>query len=269
MVIESGLLTTPSGVRLGFTDAGSKEAPSLVFLHGIAQSRASFASLFEGPLLRTHRLVAFDLRGHGDSDAPEGDDALRKARLGEDLQAVIAARELVKPTLVAWSYGGVVVGEYLRAFGEAALGGVVLLAASIRTGKEAANLFGAAMMENGRALVSADASIYEAGAKKFLEGSTASPLAPDEFQRSLQQMLRVPAHVRRALLSGGEDYGPEYARLTVPLSTIHGSRDAVVKPEMSLLVKQLNPATQAHVLEGVGHVPWLEAPDAFLQHLVR
>jgi pimeloyl-ACP methyl ester carboxylesterase len=218
MPIRTGSVTTPSGVRIAFDEAGPAGAPACVLIHGIAQSRACFRSLLESPLAERHRLVAFDLRGHG---------------------------------------------EYLRRFGERALRAVVLLAASIRTGREAADLFGPVMMENARALISADAETYATGARRFLDGCVSARRPPEQLEAELAQMLHVPAQVRRALLSGGEDYTPELRRLTVPLVTLHGSLDTVVKPAMSELIASLNPRTQQHWLAGVGHAPWLEAPAAF------
>ena len=263
MPIRTGSVTTPSGVRIAFDEAGPAGAPACVLIHGIAQSRACFRSLLESPLAERHRLVAFDLRGHGDSDTPTHDEELRRPKLAEDLQAVLEQRGLVRPTVVGWSYCGVVVGEYLRRFGERALRAVVLLAASIRTGREAADLFGPVMMENARALISADAETYATGARRFLDGCVSARRPPEQLEAELAQMLHVPAQVRRALLSGGEDYTPELRRLTVPLVTLHGSLDTVVKPAMSELIASLNPRTQQHWLAGVGHAPWLEAPAAF------
>jgi pimeloyl-ACP methyl ester carboxylesterase len=99
------------------------------------------------------------------------------------------------------------------------------------------------MMSNVRALMSPDEAEYESGARAFLRGCTALPLAPAVFDRALGAMLRVPAHVRRALLARSEDYLPELTRCTAPVATLHGSLD---------------------VLEGVGHIAWLESPDAFV-----
>lgn len=253
-------VATPDGHTLAAIEAGPRDAPALLLLHGIAQSKQSWRPLLEGALAHDHRLVAVDLRGHGDSTAP---DPLHRSLLGDDVAALLGALGLRRPTLLAWSYGGVVVGEYLRRYGEQALGGVILLAASIKTGRGALDLFGPAMLDNGRALLSDDAATYEAGARAFLRGCTAAP-QPDALASSaLAGMLRVPAAVRRALLSGAEDYTPDLARTTLPLATLHGELDAVVKPAMSDLAASLRPGVAQARLAGVGHSPWLEAPGPF------
>lgn len=264
VAVKAETIRAADGVRLAWGEAGKPDGRPIVLLHGIAQSRDLWQSLAEGPLAEEHRLVAVDLRGHGDSDKPEDEGAYTPVRLGDDLRAVIEGLGLACPLVVAWSYGGVALGGYLRRYGSAGLGGILLAAAAVQVGKPARALFGPTMMSNVRALMSPDEAEYEAGARAFLRGATARPLAPAAFDRALEAMLRVPGHVRRALLMRSEDYLPEVARCTAPLATVHGALDAVVFPAMSEMVAAAAPETKSEVLEGVGHVAWLEAPDAFV-----
>ena len=52
----------------------------------------------------------------------------------DDLAAVIKARNLQRPVLVGWSYGGYTIADYVRKFGDAGLGGLVFLAAVTKNG---------------------------------------------------------------------------------------------------------------------------------------
>ena len=56
------------GVGLAYTDAGS--GPSVLLLHGMACDRTQMDGIV-GHLSDRYRCVSVDLRGHGDSDAPE------------------------------------------------------------------------------------------------------------------------------------------------------------------------------------------------------
>ena len=51
----------------------------------------------------------------------------------------------------------------------------------------------------------------------------------------------------------------DFARVTAPKATLHGTRDTVVLPSMSDAIRDAHPTR----LEGLGHLTWLEAPDAF------
>lgn len=253
-------------VNLAVEETGPRDAPAVVFLHGFGQSRHSWRAVLEGPLAEDHRLVAVDLRGHGDSDKPLAQESYTQdERLGRDLDAVLEALDLRRPVLVGWSYGGVVVGEYLRRRGSARLGGVLLSAAAVMVGKTAKGFFGPGMLSNARALLSDDPEQYEAGARAFVAACSKAPLDHAFVERTVEQMKRVPAHVRRAFLSRSEDFSREIAGCEAPIVAVHGSSDEVVLPAMSEHVRNLVPGCVFVGLEEVGHLPWLEAPDPFLR----
>jgi pimeloyl-ACP methyl ester carboxylesterase len=262
-MIQTRLVRAPDGVRLAVDESGAPQGTPVVFLHGIAQSRRAWQSVLEGPLAREHRLIAVDLRGHGDSDRPEGDEAYTGERLGADLKAVCDDLGLAQPVIVAWSYSGVVVGEYLRANGGGDLGAILFAAAAIKVGKPARALFGPAMLTHGRALMSEDPAIYEAGARAFLLACAARPVNASFLEEGLSEMARVPAHVRRTLLGRSEDYSAEVATCGLPLATLHGALDAVVLPAMSEQIASLAPGVESTYLPDVGHLASIEAPEAF------
>ena len=266
--MSTTFVRSPDDVNLAVQASGPREAPAVVFLHGFGQSRHSWRALLDGPLAEDHRLVAVDLRGHGDSDKPTAQEAYTQdERLGQDLEAVLDALDLRRPTLVAWSYGGVVVGEYLRRRGSERLGGILLSAAAVMVGRTAKGFFGPGMLSHARALLSDDPEQYEAGARAFVAACSKVPLDEAFVEQAIAQMKRVPVHVRRAFLSRSEDFSAEIARCRAPIVTVHGSADEVVLPAMSDHVRKLVPSSVFVGLEEVGHVPWLEAPNPFVRTL--
>lgn len=176
--MRTSFVEGPDGVRIAVSETGpSSGAPSVLFVHGIAQSRHGWDAVLEGSLARSHRLVAIDLRGHGDSDKPEGDEPyVNGVHFADDLHAVIQKLGLERPVVVAWSYGGVVVGDYLRHQGDAALGGLFLVAATLKTGRPARALFGPGMLANARGLLAEQAEAYGAAARSFFDACAAQPI---------------------------------------------------------------------------------------------
>lgn len=61
------------GGTLAYTIAGS--GPALLLVHGLGGNRGTWRHLI-GPLSKTHTVIAVDLPGHGESDAPAGDYSL-------------------------------------------------------------------------------------------------------------------------------------------------------------------------------------------------
>jgi pimeloyl-ACP methyl ester carboxylesterase len=77
---------------------------------------ASWTKQYQSPLADEFRLLAFDLRGHGMSEAPLEPEHYTDGRLwADDLAAVIDELRLDRLVLVGWSYGPFVIGDYLRA----------------------------------------------------------------------------------------------------------------------------------------------------------
>ncbi len=119
-----------AGVPLNVVTTGDRAARPIVFVHGIGQSYLAFENQLRSSLRRNFFLVAFDLRGHGNSGKPWNSEAYSdRAIWAADLDSVIRGLELRAPLLVGWSYGTLVVLDYVRVHGTQGVGGIVLTGA--------------------------------------------------------------------------------------------------------------------------------------------
>ncbi|MEU3223283.1 alpha/beta fold hydrolase [Streptomyces sp. NPDC006976] len=90
------------GIRLAYRVWGDPAAPPVVLVHGRCGDSTTWRDI--GPrLAATHRVYAFDLRGHGLSDWP-GRYSLELFR--DDLHGFLEARNLAGATVVGHSMGG-------------------------------------------------------------------------------------------------------------------------------------------------------------------
>lgn len=94
-------------IELSYEERGTG-GPPVLLLHAMGGSAAFMAPQLEA-LARRWRTIAVDLRGHGASDAPQGDYGL--ATLADDVAALVAALELDRPVVVGHSMGGMVALE--------------------------------------------------------------------------------------------------------------------------------------------------------------
>lgn len=257
--LRTSSVMAKDGVKISVEEAGEPGRPAVVLVHGYAQSKAIWRPLLAGPLAARLHLISFDLRGHGASEVPPAERATMEW-LGADLAAVIDLLGGARPVVAPSSYGGVVLGEYVRGGGDR-LRGLFLISASHAIGRQARPLFGPVMLDHSRALLSADDEVYARGARQFLAGCTAAPLAEALMEEAVREMLRVPQPVRSAMLSRDEDYLLDLAQSGAPVAVLHGRRDAVVLPAMSERVVARIAGVQATWLDEVGHLPWLEAPE--------
>ena len=128
--MEVGTLTR-DGVRLAYAETGSG-APPLLFVHAWSADRTTFAPQLEH-FGRSHRAVAVDLRGHGDSDKPE--EPYTAELFADDLAWLAGELGLERPVVVGHSMGGVI-ALVLAASHPDLVSGVVALDSPIIPSKE-------------------------------------------------------------------------------------------------------------------------------------
>src|SRR4026208_2079296 len=116
------IVTGGGGVQLHVVETGNPKGRPILFVHGFSQCSLAWSRQLDSDLARAHRLVAMDLRGHGLSEKPR--DAYSDSRLwADDVAAVLDALTLDRPVLCGWSYGSLIVQDYLRHYGEGRISG--------------------------------------------------------------------------------------------------------------------------------------------------
>jgi pimeloyl-ACP methyl ester carboxylesterase len=217
-----------------------------------------------GELAERFRIVTFDLRGHGLSEKPSGLEHYADEQLwAKDVAAVIAKTGLGRPVLVAWSYGGFVVGDYLRAYGDGAIGGIDLVGAAVILGPPAFDDLGPGMLDNAQGMCVPDLAANTAAVQRFLRACTSQRLDDEDSVTTLAWNMVVPPDVRGALISREIDGREPLARVSVPVLVTHGREDAIVLPSMAELSLASCPHAVASWYDGFGHMPFWEAPERF------
>jgi non-heme chloroperoxidase len=119
---QSARIGISGGISLHYLEAGSG-AP-LVMIPGWSQSAAEFGRNIEA-LAAHRRVIALDMRGHGESDKPPG--GYRIQRLAKDLSEALVALKLDHVDLLGHSMGSSIIWSYLDLFGPDRLGKLVLV----------------------------------------------------------------------------------------------------------------------------------------------
>ena len=252
------------GVKLHAREWGNPEGPALLFIHGWSQSDLCWLNQVPGELADRFRIVTFDLRGHGLSQKPPEPGRYTEGQpWADDVASVIDQTGLEQPILVAWSYGGYIVADYLRAYGDARIGGIDLVGAAIVLSPPTFDHIGPGFLENAQAMCVPDLSANIAATLRFLRACTSEPLGNDDLAAALAWNMAVPSAVRGALLSRTLDGSDVLASVTVPVLVTHGQDDAIVLPSMAEHTLTVCPAATASWYDGVGHMPFWEASDRF------
>jgi non-heme chloroperoxidase len=259
------------GIRLHVRDFGPKDAPAIVFVHGWSQSYLSWKHQLHSDLSRDYRLVAFDLRGHGQSEVPQSAEAYkRSAAWAGDVAGVITGCGLVRPLLVGWSHGAFVCCDYLRQYGDSGLAGVVLSSWAVRIDENPAGnaYIGPGFTDYFPGCISSDLPVSIEAVRNFVEACVPHPPAIADREEILCYNMIVPPFVREA--TGRHeacDNTSVLAGLTVPLLAIHGLQDTVVRPEALDLITAANPTAQISVYRYSAHAPFLDCASRFNSEL--
>lgn len=256
-------VSTPDGVSVAVQDWNATADPtrqSMLLLHGYCQSHQCWLRQLASPLSSEFHLVSVDLRGHGDSDKPPDPAYYRDPRRwADEVRVVIEACALERPVVMAWSYAGRVVLDYLSVHGEAALGGLVMVSASSSVQPRLMGSAGHLLEE----MSSPDPAQREESTRELLLACAACPLPADEFEFMYRYNDRVPPQVREALRGRPAPYEPVLRALTLPTLVIHGDLDPVNLPAMSAYTASCVRDARSVLYHGVSHMPFWEEPERF------
>ena len=93
-----------NGIQLNFEASGPTDAPTVVMSHSLAATNAMWDPQMD--VLKDYRVVRYDMRGHGLSDAPDIDYSLEM--LADDLLALMDVLEINRTHYIGLSMGGMI-----------------------------------------------------------------------------------------------------------------------------------------------------------------
>jgi non-heme chloroperoxidase len=256
------------GLRLHAQEWGNRHGPPILLIHGWSQSELCWTRQVTGTLSEDFRIVTFDNRGHGMSEKPLDADHYLDARLwADDLAAVIDQTGLDRAVLVAWSYGGFIVTDYIRVYGEERVAGINLVGASVLMKPPTFDHIGPGLLENAEGACAPDLATSIAAIQRFLASCTAQPLNRDDWSTALCWNIVVPSEVRAALIAREIDGDDVLSKLSVPVLVTHGRSDAIVLPSMAAHVLDVCRTAEPSWYDGVGHMPFHEQQHRFDREL--
>jgi pimeloyl-ACP methyl ester carboxylesterase len=265
--MQSHTVTGGGGIDLHVDETGPEDGRPILLIHGYTQSRLSWDRQMHSDLADEHRLVAMDDRGHGDSGKPR--DAYDDPELwAEDVQSVIETLDLDRPVLVGWSYGGLIISDYLSVYGTEHVAGLNFVGAISKLGTEDANaVIGEDFTELVPGFESTDAEESVATLDTFVGRCVHGDLDPRDRYYLLGFNAAVPPYVRTGLHSRTVTHDEDLRAIDVPTLLTHGEADTIVLPEAAEEHADLIDTAEVSRYPDVGHSPFWEAPDRFNREL--
>ncbi|WP_135555263.1 alpha/beta fold hydrolase [Paenibacillus cymbidii] len=259
--MEKKQWTTSGGPTIAYREYGlaAPGRPALVLLHGFCGSAAYWDEVV--PMLGDERrIVVPDLRGHGDSEAPEGPYSTEA--MADDIASLLGGL-LTEPA--------VVLGH--------SLGGYVTLALAERYPEQLAAfglIHSTAYPDDEKGKAGRDksmATIREQGIGPFVEGLVPKLFAPphlesmsDDVQDAIDIGYGTSANGAIATLQAMKDRIDRNHVLSgsrKPVLLVAGVADGIIPPERTFSAS--GEQIRRHTILGAGHMSLMEAPEELAQ----
>ena len=246
------------GLVLAYDSAGSGK--TLLLLHGYPLSRRLWRPQLEH-LADAARVIAPDLRGHGDSDAPEGPYSMDQ--LADDAIALLDSLGLTQPAVVAGlSMGGYVALALYRRYPSRVAG---LILAATKAGADSPEA--QANRDKSAALA------REKGVEAIAEAMLPKMLAPATYAANPGLVAEARAMMAATALNGvvGDLMGMKgrpdstalLPQISRPVLVIHGQDDQLIPAREAEATYAALPNGRLVLVPNAGHLLNLEQPESF------
>ena len=262
-----------NGVSIGIEERGSIDQPPLVLLHGFTGSAMSWGKHLDTLAGNGFRVIALDMLGHGQSDAPTDSQRYSIEECETDILAVLNALGVQKgeATLLGYSMGGRIalytaLSNFFRA--------LILESASPgladpleRAQRKSSDEHLADRIE--RESIEAFVTYWE-----HLPLFASQQRLPYEQQQTLheQRVQNRPLGLANSLRGVGTGVQPalqeRLTTLTIPVLLLAGILDTKFCAIAQHMAQAL-PNVQIHIVPDAGHTIHLEQPELFDQIVIE
>jgi non-heme chloroperoxidase len=249
----------PTGVTLQYVEQGEPSGVPVLLLPGGFDSWRAYERVLPH-LLESIRAFAITQRGHGDSSKPEAGYGVHD--LAADAAAFIDALDLEAVVVAGASSSSLIAQRHAMDHPDRTLG--LILIGGFAT-----------MRDNPVALEVQNAAsgltdpVDPGFVRRFQGGMVAQPVPQQFLDIMVQEALKVPARVWRAMAAGVLEYDPsgELDKIKVPTLVVWGDQDAASpRNEQDALMAAIADSRFV-IYEGVGHPLHWEVPERFASDL--
>ena len=238
-------VTRPDGARIHYEVAGDPRRPPLILLEGMGGDIPGWRRNIPHLAAETF-VVAYDHRGNGHSEAPDGPTTM--ATHVEDCLAVMDELAITRAHVYGQSFGGMVALELALTRPERVRSAI--LACTHAGPKHAVPSSGRAPKDRPwlQLYAPAFAKAHPEHVEDDLRVGRAQPQHPQGQRRQWEAMQSWDAYDRL----------PD---VRVPTLVLHGSEDQVIDVENARILASRIPEAELAILEGAGHVYHSEQPE--------
>lgn len=248
-----------NGLKIAYQEQG-RGTPVLVLVHGFPLNSQMWTPQLD-ELGDAARVLAPDLRGHGESEAAPGPYPMDT--LADDLAALLDTLGITEPVVMCGlSMGGYVTMAFQRRH-PTRLSGIILAATRADADSEEAK-------GNRTATIKA---VREKGIQAVVEGMLPKLMAPQTYEQRPELAKQVRSILEQTSVEGaagaleGMRERPDsidiLKTLDCPALVLYGSDDQIMPRSAAEAMRDALPQGKLEVIGEAGHLLNLEQPEAF------
>ncbi len=246
-----------NGINVHYTLQGSESSPVITLSHSLATNSSMWEPQLE-KLLGFYRVLRYDTRGHGETDAPGGPYSLDM--LAEDVLGLLQALGIGKTFFMGISMGGMI-GQVLGLRASSMLSGLILCDTSSRVPEEAKPLW------DERIEV-----VKKQGMGSQVEATIERWFTPRFREKQPDVVKRVAAMIRRTNPQGyigcayairSLDLTDRLSPIKVPTLIVVGEDDAGTPVSASQMIHDKIKDSELVILKSAAHLSNIEQTEAF------
>jgi len=255
---------TTSSLEQFYSDRGNTIGTPIIFIHGFPFDHSQWDKQVAA-LPDRYRPIAYDIRGHGQSEAGDGHYSLEF--FVDDLFELIDSLGLEKPVICGLSMGGYIALRALERRPWLAKG-LILCDTRSEADSNEAKIKRAAVMK----------TITEEGLEKYAEDSIKNLFWTGSIQSGLPEVQRIKTIIEKTnksalcgtlmALAARTDTTEALESIAIPALIIVGEHDAITPPIAAESLHERISGSELVVIKNAGHLSNLENPEDFNQAML-
>lgn len=257
VAMQQGDYVEVNGADIYYRRAG--EGTPMVLIHGYPLSSELYAENIDA-LSQNYQVIALDLRGYGQSEAPGDAPEATIETYAEDVLAVMDELGIEQALIGGMSMGGPIVLEMHRQAPDRFLGLLLIDTIAAPANPAEAGLW-TGMIE----IVENEGmqALVPVLMNEMLTGETrmARPELVERMASIITAASEQAGVAGLQALAGREDYRPVLSEITVPTLVLVGLEDTVYPFEVSRRMSQAIPTAELAIIDGAAHAAVIERPE--------
>ena len=263
--VENRLTITANYLAISYIDEGSINNPTIILIHGFPLNKSMWNKQIK-ELKENYRVIAYDIRGHGNSDA--GDDNFSIELFVNDMLSLMDTLKIDNAILCGFSMGGYIALNAIENYPERF---IALLLCDTNCTEDKSEAKEKRMM--------AIESIKEKGLEQYAEESLKKLFAPISISKQIEEINYVSEmilntskqSIYKTLLALAErnETCNKLHEINVPVLILVGKEDEITPPDVAKSMQRKIKGSKLHIIEQAGHLSNIENSDEFNEHLIE